>query len=158
MVGQHGPEAPQRLGRNPHPELGNVALPVRADEVEPPAGAGRVTPGCEGVGEAAANPEGIVPASDLQGIETGQLLVEGPPGQRLRRLPEQRIRSRPDEKKLPGAATAPAALVDLAAEHPKEIRHALDLIQNDQPLGVQIKVPSRIREPGRIAGGSSRSR
>ena len=63
-----------------------------------------------------------------------------------------------DEFALAGLTAAPAALVDLAAEHPKEIRHALDLIQNDQPLGVQTKVPSRIREPGRVAGGSSRSR
>ncbi len=100
IMGQQDPEAPQGLRRTTmHPELRDVALLVRANEVESPAGAGRVTPGCEGVGEAAANPERMAAASDLQGIETGQLLVDNPPGQRLRRLLEQRIRSRPDENR-----------------------------------------------------------
>ena len=58
----------------------------------------------------------------------------------------------PRRRNCPGAPTAPSALVDLAPEHPKELRHALDLVQNHQPPGVQIKVPPRIREPGRIAG------
>ena len=119
-VGQHGPESPQRLRRHPHPELRDVALQVRANEVASPAGTGRVAPGGEGVGEAATNPQRLASGSDLQRVQTGQLLVDDAPCQRLRRLPEQRIRSRPEEEELPGAATPATALVDLAAEHLKE--------------------------------------
>ena len=151
-MGQHGPESPQGLGRHPHPELRDVPLQVRANEVEPPAGAGRVAPGGEGIGEATAYPERLAPISDLQGIQTGQLLVDDAPRQRLRRLPEQRIRSRPEEEKLPGAAALTAALVNLAPEHPKETGDPLDLVQDRQPPGVKLQIPHRVRETGGIAG------
>ena len=58
----------------------------------------------------------------------GQLEVTG--------CPWRRARNRPEEEKLPGAATPATKLVDRAAEHPKEFRHALALVQDDLPCSI----------------------
>ena len=68
------------------------------------------------------------------------------------RLPEQSVRGRPEEKELPRAAPLATALVDLATEHSKELWQPLDLVQNHQPLGMKVQVPSRIDEAGSVAG------
>ena len=93
-----------------------------------------------------------MPGSDLQGIQTGQLLVDDAPGQRLRRLPEQGIRSRSEQEELSATATLATPLVNLASEHPKDVRHALDFVQDHQPFDVELEIPSRVRETSRIAG------
>ena len=53
---------------------------------------------------------------------------------------------------MPRAATPATALIDLTAEHSKEIGHPLDLVQDHQSLGVKVQVPSRLREAGSVAG------
>ena len=57
VVGQHGPEAAQSLGRNAWSQLGDVALQIGANELFTPDAAAGVIGGLHAVGEAAANPE-----------------------------------------------------------------------------------------------------
>lgn len=45
---------------------------------------------------------------------------------------------------------AAAALVNLPAQHSKEIGHPLDLVQDHQPIGMELEIPPRIRETGDI--------
>ena len=140
-VAEHRPEAPQGFGWHAHAELRDVALQIRANEVEPPAGARCIAPGGKGVGKAAAEPKGVVIGPDFQSVQPRQLVIDDAAGERLRRLPQQGIRSRPEEKKVPRTPAAAAALVNLSAQHSKEIGHPLDLVQDHQPVGMELEIP-----------------
>ena len=51
---------------------------------------------------------------------------------------------------MPRTPADAAALVNLPAQHSKEIGHALDLVQDHQPIGMELEIPPRIREAGDI--------
>ena len=51
---------------------------------------------------------------------------------------------------MPRAPAAAAALVNLPAQHSEEIGHPLDLVQDHQPVGMELEIPPRIREAGDI--------
>ena len=51
---------------------------------------------------------------------------------------------------MPRTPAAAAALVNLPAQHSKEIGHPLDLVQNHQSIGVELEIPPGIRETGDI--------
>ena len=89
---------------------------------------------------------------DLHGVEPGQLRVDGAAGERLRRLAEQRVGSRPENQKVPRTAATAAALVDLTAKHPKELGHPLDLVQDHQAIGMEIEIAPRVRETRGVLG------
>lgn len=92
MMGQHRPEATQPLGGDARPELGDVPLEVRADEVLSPAQAADVARCEEALGEATAHPEPIAIGrrrADFQHIEGVQIQIAHPAGQGLAGLPEQ---------------------------------------------------------------------
>ena len=51
---------------------------------------------------------------------------------------------------MPRTPAAAAALVNLPAQHSKEIGHPLDLVQDHQPIGVELEISPRIRETGDV--------
>ena len=51
---------------------------------------------------------------------------------------------------MPRTPAAAAALVNLPAQQSKKIGHPLDLVQNHQPIGMEIEIPPGIRETGDI--------
>ena len=51
---------------------------------------------------------------------------------------------------MPRTPAAAAALVNLPAQQSKEIGHPLDLVQNHQPIGMELEIPPGIRETGDI--------
>ena len=52
---------------------------------------------------------------------------------------------------MPRTPAAAAALVNLPAQHSKETGHPLDLVQNHQPIGMELEIPPRIRKTGDIS-------
>ena len=56
IVGQHGPEPPERLGRHAGAEPGDVAFEIGADEGFAPLGADAIVGGAEAVRKTAAQP------------------------------------------------------------------------------------------------------
>ena len=132
-MGQHGPEAAQRFRRHARPELRDVAFQVRADEILPPDGAGRVALREKAVGEAAPDPEFLARiAADFEDVERPQLDIGNAAGQGFARLPEQvdGRRAQQQEAARPDAAAPPP--VDQAAKRLEQFRHSLDLIQDHQ--------------------------
>ena len=51
---------------------------------------------------------------------------------------------------MPRTPAAATALVYLSSQHLKEIGHPLDLVQNHQPIGMELEIPPGIRETGDI--------
>ena len=149
-VGEHGPEPPQGLGRNADAELRDVPFKVGTDEAESPTGRGRVALGQERIRETSAYPEPVPFGSGLKDVESGKLVVDNASCQRLSRLPEESLGRRTEKQELPGAATVTATPVDLPSQYLEEARHALDLVQNDEPSSLMLQVGGRIGKPGRM--------
>ncbi len=141
LMREHRPEATQRLGRDARPELRDIALEVRPDEIGAPAQALPVGRGKQALGKAAAEPERVESlAARLAGIERGEFQVADAPGRRLARLLEQIDRRRAEDEKASLDAPAPPAGVDESPQGPEELRRALDLVQDDELLRVLREV------------------
>ena len=132
VVAEHRPKPPQRRRGHAHAELRDVALQVGAEEVQPPACAGLVASGGEGVREATAHPQlPLLVGADFERGQPGQFVVDDAPGQGFGRLLHQRVRSRAEQKELATALAGPTPVVDLPAQHLEQRRHALHLVQHD---------------------------
>ena len=147
-VGEHRPEAAERLGRHPGAESRNVALQERARERLHPQGAGLVRLGQVGQRESAAHPEPVlVLGSHLVEREAAHVDERDAPGQGLGHAPDQ----------VPGGAAQkqedglPLRVVADRAENLEELRDALHLVDHDQPLAAS-KEPLRSRAE-RLANG-----
>ena len=80
-MGQHGPEAAQRLGGNAGSQRRDVALQVRAEEVPAPERAGRLVRGQEASRESSAGPEALrVGPLHLPDVQRVQGEVANPSG------------------------------------------------------------------------------
>ena len=152
IVGEHGPEPPQRLGRNARPELRDVPLQIRADEGEAPVEALFVA-ACEvALRKAAATPQPPEPgAGNLPRIEGMQLAVGDAPRQRFARLLQQvdggRAEQQEQSRPLPGLP----AFIDDAAQRGEQPRHPVHLVENEQAAGVLVAVLLDIADLGEIA-------
>ena len=129
------------------PELGNVALEAGADEVHPPAQARGIGIRQQAFREPAAQPERVeARASDLAGIEWGELQVADASGERLARLLQQVDRRGAEHEEAPLALPAPAAGVDEATQAAEELRCALDLVEDDELVRVLREIQLRLRK------------
>ena len=151
-MGQHGPEPSERLRRCPQPGLGKVALQVRADETGAPAHADFVVGGGDTVGKAALQPGAVQVGTRLERIESGQLVIGDSAGQRLRGLTKQCAGRRAQKQEMTALTPIAAALVDLPAQHAKEIRHPLYFVQDYETVALQVEVTASVREPCGVAG------
>ena len=139
-VAQHGPEAPECLGGSPQSGLGQVPLQIGADEVSAPPHARPVGAGREAVREATPQPERVQVRSRLQCVERGELAIGDASCQGLGGLAQQRTRRASQEQEVSGPAPGAPARVDLSAQQAEEAGQELHLIEDDQPVAVQIEV------------------
>ena len=129
---QQAPQPAEGRRGDGNPELGDIPFQKGADEALAPLITGRLAPGEQTAGEAAAYPqrdEGHRRGRcDFGGEQGRQFQEHNTPGQRLRRLAQERIRGRAQQEKLAGTAS----LVNHAAQDRKEVGHALHLIQTEE--------------------------
>ena len=148
VVGEHGPEPPHRGGRELDPQLGEVALQVRPDELLPPERARGLGRGQEGEREAAAQPQrvGLILADLVQGQALE--LVEGDAaGERLRALAQQLGRGAPQDQE----ARRQAFPIRQHPQHREDLRPELDLVQDHQPAEI-LQGEQGIFQASQVAG------
>lgn len=145
-VSEHRPETAKRGGWNARPELRDVPFEVRANERFAPREAVRVIGREKALRKAAPNPEvGVLLRRDLQDVERRQLHVGEPAGKRLG-LTQQIGRRRTKKEKSPGPLAAPAPGIDQPAEDREQLGHALNLVDDNEPVFVSRQVELRISE------------
>ena len=106
-VGPHGPEPPQRLGRHARPQLRDVPLQARPNELLAPLGAVPVALRQEARREAAADPQARSEvAAAFPDVERRQLEIRDASREALARLPQQVRSGGAEEQELP--ATSPS--------------------------------------------------
>src|SRR5919106_1339576 len=154
LVREHRPEPAQGLRRDAWPELRDVALEVGADEIRAPAQARRVRCGQQTFRKPTAQPQGIEAlATNLAGVERGELQIADASRERLARLFEQVDRCRAQDENPPLAPPAPPSGVDKPSQVPEELRHALDLVEDDELVLVSRQIELRLGELGPIGFG-----
>ena len=154
MVCEHGPQSPQRLGRDARAQLRYVALEVGADEVLAPAQADRVVARQEAVREAAPDPELVQRSlSHLGEVEGGEFNERDPPGQALAGLGQQVDRGGAQQQEPPGASALAPGLVDHAAQRFEQARRPVDLIEDDELPGMVGEVQGRLRQASAVSDG-----
>ena len=82
----------------------------------------------------------------LKRVERAEVHVGDPPGQALAGLAQQLDRRRPEDEKTPGASSAAATLIDESAQRLEDLRHAVDLIEDDQAVFVGAQEQRRVAE------------
>ena len=147
-MGEHRPQASQGLGGDPRAELGDVALQVGADEALPPAHAGALAASEEAVREPSSHPELVEPlGAHLGQVERSQFDEVDSPGERLAGLGEQLERRRAQQEESPGPLAFSATGVDRAAQRFEQARRAVDLVEDDQLVGVVGEIEPRRSDP-----------
>ncbi len=109
-----------------------------------------VARGGEAVRESASQPESVEVGCRFERVDSGQLPVGDPPRQRFRRLSQQLAGRRSQQQKVAVRPPLPATRIDPAAQDPEEPGHPLNLVQNDQPVMVQIEICARVVQPGPV--------
>ncbi len=162
-MGKHGSQAAQGLHWPPRPELRDVALQIGVDEALAPVRARMIGVGQDAVGEATAGPKRAARgATDLEDIERRQLDTGDAAGRGLAGRLQQVDRGRAQEQESPGPQAATAPSVDQPAQGLEQLRQALDLVQDDQPVlvagevegGVGQLVPVRCVLESKMDAGS----
>ena len=153
MVGQHGPEAEERGGRDAGPKLRNVAFQVGADELLAPDEAAVFGAGEEAVRETAADPEfGVLRGREFEDVEGAEFHVGDSSREGFGLL--QKVVGSGAEQQEPARSLAPAAAtVDEAAEDGEELGHALDFVENDELVLVAGEVKLGLCQLVAVAGG-----
>lgn len=121
VVGQHGPEAGQRGGRNAYPPLWQVALEQGADEASPPARAAGLAIGKVSAWESASAPQLVVAGGPYLG-EGKAAQCDGlrAAGEALGGLAQQIARRAAEDEEPSGGARS----VGKDAQHRKQVRAA----------------------------------
>ena len=150
-VSEHPPQPFQRgSGDRAGRELRDVALQVGGDEVQPVRETVGVVGGKEALREAAAQPqssESLFVRRRLENIEGMKRYVCDAPRQALARLPQQVHGGRAQDQKPACAPASTAPGIDEATELTKQLRRAMDLV-DDHQTGRRT---SGGKEPGRPA-------
>ena len=128
VVGQHGPEAVQRRGRHVDVQLRDVALQKRAHEVHPPTIALGVAAHGVRARKSTAQPQPPQLARHLVDGKARKLVVGDAPGQGFRALSQQLWRGAAKHQEARSATAA----IGQHAQRWKEVRLALNLVQDDQ--------------------------
>src|SRR5215203_2730711 len=153
VMGEHRPQAPQRLGRHAGAELRDVALEIGADEVGSPAQALHRTGGKEAGREPATHPE-LVPATlaDLDHVEGRQFHEGNATGQGLAALGKEVQRRRAEEKEAAVPLSLSSGLVDGPPQFFEQAWRALDLVEDHELVGVVGEVELWLGQPRPIGG------
>ncbi len=137
---EHRPEPVEGLRRDARPELRDVALEVGADEILAQQEALVVRACQETVGEAPAEPERLapsLPAAGLEDVERTHVHVGDATGQALAGLPEQIDGCGAEDKEATVASALAASLVYQSPQRLEQLGHAMDLIEDDEPVLVR---------------------
>ena len=133
MVGEHRPEAAQRLRRDPRAEHRDVAFEIGADEILPPPLAGAIAAGKEAVREASAHPQALdLPLPHLERVERMHFEIAYASGQAFARLAQEIDRRRPEQQKPPCPASLATTRVNQSTEYLEEIGKAVHLVEDDE--------------------------
>src|SRR3990172_9403036 len=148
VVSEHRPESAQRLCCDARPELWNVALEIRANEVLAPAAADGLGGREETLRKAAAHPEPVRRRlrRQLEHRERRQLEVARSSRPRLPGLAQQLERRRSEQQIEAVPPPLTAGLVNEAPQDRKQARYTLHFVEDDEARELIGEVQLRLAE------------
>ena len=147
-MGEHRPESFEGDRRDARIELGRVALEIGADQIPPVDETVFIAFGEEAERETAPNPKtgrGLEGRFDFEDAEGTEVHVLDPAGEAFRLL-QERNRSRPEDQETTHPLAPPASLVYQDTEFGKDLRHLVDLVEDDQSVLVGADEKGQVRE------------
>jgi hypothetical protein len=137
VVRQHGPETPQGLRWDARSEHRHIALQVGADKALPQLQAIAVRGREETIGKSAAQPERReVARLDLAGSQRQEVHVGDTSGQALPGLPQKVDGRRAQDEEASRAVPSAPSGVDDPAQSLEQGRNPVDLVEDDELVGV----------------------
>ena len=133
-------------------QLRNVALQIGAHKVGAPSCTRFVIARPEGVRSTATDPKMIALASNLESVQPGWLVIGRTPSQRFGRLSKQTLGCGAEKQELSAALASRAPLVNLSAQDLKQIGHSLNLVKDQHPFALSVKIQLGIRQAGSLVG------